>query len=162
MAIRVPNTLSFRLTCWYAATFALALILALLLSYFALGKFLQDEVAEDLVSDVEEFNLFYANDGLAAVQREIDIEVSGGNHANEFFLVLDNQGQIVIGSDLSAWARLQPDKSILARLVTEPELVAVTSVELPQREYPATVVYGRIGPEYRIIIGESLEQTHAF
>ena len=51
----LPNTLSFRLTLWYAASFIIILLAALMILYLMINTTLNARIDDDLIEEVSEF-----------------------------------------------------------------------------------------------------------
>ena len=151
--------LSSRLTLWYAGTFVLFAILACLLSYFAMGAMLAQELEEELEEDVLEFVSIFESQGISGVIREIDLEMVSGASATEFLKVLDVDGDEVYASDMQHWSGLEIDRA-LATSVVNSNTIKRSSIELEQQDYPIKVAYGRLSPDYVMVIGESMEESY--
>jgi signal transduction histidine kinase len=129
--IKLPNTLGFRLTFWYALAFLVCLVAALLALYVYLDTILNDRMDVDLREDIAEFQELLTDDGLDNVISEIEREINSSDETEVFLRLLDGQGKVVFSSDVS---------------------------EFPNQEYPARIILGRIGPDIVLQIGETLEK----
>ena len=155
--IRLPDTLSFRLTCWYAGTFAFFLVLALVLSYFALDAILVDQIDDDLAEDVAEFQQIYAAQGMDGVIHEIQRETADVNAQTVFLRVLDLPGYSVYSSSLESWKGLTINQDAVAAVGSRESASFLETVNLDSQEFPTRIVYGVLSEKHLIQIGESLE-----
>ena len=58
--LRLPGTLAFRLTLWYAGIFTISTIVAFLTLYFVISTVLKERRDQDLVDDVTEYSSMLA------------------------------------------------------------------------------------------------------
>ncbi|MFC1664262.1 sensor histidine kinase [Pseudomonadota bacterium] len=151
-----PNTFTFRLTLWYASAFVLFLGLALLILYVSIFTTLSQRMDDDLVEDVAEYQSLLANGGITRVIEEIKLEEDTGEFQSVFMRLLDKNGNSIFTSDLSHWQIFQTDLTIVAGLATSASTPIFTTKKFPTQEYETRMVYGRIGPETILHIGESM------
>ena len=154
--IRFPNTLAFRLTIRYALAFVVFLMAGLVLLYSAIEVILDEKMDEDLEEDVEEFRILYEQEGVERVKREIDREVKSDEQADLFIRLLDGSGRQLFASDMTNWEKLKHDKRAFQHAVTEEPFLY--TVELVDHEYPARIIYGALGDDIVLQLGESLEE----
>jgi len=100
--MKLPDTLSFRLTLWYATAFVFFLVLTLITAYFSMDSVLNHRIDEDLHEDILEFRELYKSEGLRRVQTEIQREIKSGNADTIFFRLLTPEGKVIFSSDLSS------------------------------------------------------------
>src|SRR4030095_11142502 len=72
--LRLPNTLAFRLTLWYAGIFALSSCVAFLLFYALITSVLQERIDQELLGQAQRFSTLLAGDGIGAVNNRAGIE----------------------------------------------------------------------------------------
>ena len=157
--LKRPRTLVSRMTVWFVASFAVFLMLAFLISYFAMSALLNAEIEEDLIEDIQEFQLFYDKGGIDAVKAEIDRESQSDEVDEEFLQLLDVTGNVLYSSDLSAWEGLKPAKVQLENVNEDDEPVP-HNTEIEQQEYPVKTALGKLDQNTLLFIGESTEQNH--
>ena len=155
--IKLPNTLGFRLTFWYALAFLVCLVAALLALYVYMDTILNNRMDVDLREDIAEFQELLTEDGLDAVISEIERESNSSNETEVFLRLLDEQGKVVFSSDVSEWEGLDAATQFVVLKDTWPSLPLLETVEFSNQEYPARIIWGRIGPEIILQIGETLE-----
>ena len=156
--LKFPTTLASRLTLWYTSTFVVFLLAAFVVFYMAMVSILDTRVDEDLEEDIEEFAELFEDAGLARVKSEIGREVMSGDQDDVFLILLNNAGQAFFASDLSHWRNLEPDAEAFQRAATTDDIILRT-VEVEGQEYATRIVYGRIGPEVVLQIGETVEAS---
>ena len=158
--IKFPNTLSFRLTCWYAGSFSLFLILALVLFYFSLGKILENRMDEDLQEDLVEFREIYRADGLPGILQEIERETGQGNSEHVFIQVIDSNMRSVHQSDVIFWPGLKVNLGAIQAMRKSAAEYSIETQSLEDWEHPARIAYGVLPDQLILQIGESLEDTN--
>ena len=156
--IKLPNTLGFRLTFWYALAFLVCLMAALLALYVYLDTILNNRMDVDLREDIAEFQELLTDEGLDKVISEIEREINSSDETEVFLRLLDGQGKVVFSSDVSEWEGLDAATTLIVQKDTVPSLPVLETVEFPNQEYPARIILGRIGPDIVLQIGETLEK----
>jgi len=153
---RLPQTLSFRLTLWYATAFVLFLAAAFTVLFVSVNTIFDKRFNTDLVEDIVDFGQLYAESGLKGVQQEMAREVVG--EADRVFLrLLDSQGKQTFSTDLSAWEGLQTDMDVITLLKNNPSPV-IQTLEFDSQDYPTKIIYGLIAPDLILHIGETTEE----
>ena len=147
------------MTLWFVASFAVFLILAFLISYFAMSTLLKADLEEDLIEDVEEFQILYESGGFEAVAAEIDREAQSAEVDGEFLQLLDANGKRIYSSDLSAWEGLNFDKAQLIQVNENAEPV-IQDIKVDAQEYLTKTVLGKLDQNTLIYLGESTEESH--
>jgi heavy metal sensor kinase len=155
--IKLPRTLSTRLTLWYAATFMGLLVAALLGMVLAIGSILDNRMAEDLEEDIEEFRHLHADEGPNKVMAELEREIRGNDQQHFFARLIDNQGHLLVNSDLDNWAFLPPTDTLLDLPPDDHEL-HVELLEPAGHEHASRAAFGRIGRDLYLQIGETMEE----
>ena len=155
--IHFPNTLSFRLTLWYASLFVLFLMLALLVSYIAVDSILEKRMDDDLEEDIEEFTLLMSESGLQRVMDEIQREAGSGNSKDVVLRLFDSNNNEIFSSDLQYWPELHTNPDALRKLSDAPDEVIFETQQHDSREYSTRFIYGMIGSNTSMQIGESVE-----
>lgn len=156
--IKLPNTLSFRLTFWYASAFLLFLVSALLAFYIYMDTILTSRMDDDLREDIAEFRELLEDGGLDRIISEIGREMNSSDQSEVFFRLLDPQGKVVFSSDVSEWEGLDAVTTVVFLKGTVPSLPVLETVEFPSQEYPVRIVLGQVGPDIVLQIGETLEK----
>ncbi len=157
---KLPNTLSFRLTLWYASTFIFILLVALGILYFMINTTLNHRMDDDLIEDVEEFRTLYQKGGYSELQHEIENEALTDDMSEEFIRLLDLKGNELFSSDLSHWSGMHTIESTLERAIaSDPEPILET-VQFPNQEAKTRIVYGLVTPDIMLQLGESLEEIN--
>ena len=156
--IKLPNTLGFRLTFWYASAFLVCLVAALLALFIYLDTILNNRMDEDLREDIAEFQELLTEGGRNKVISEIKREINSSDESEVFLRLLDGHGKVVFSSDVSEWEGLDAATTLIVPKDTVPSLPVLETVEFPNQEYPARIVLGKIGPDIILQIGETLEK----
>jgi len=155
--IRFPNTLAFRLTFWYTLVIVIVVTIAFSASYFALKKTLHQNMEDDLIEDIEEFQILYKNEGLDGVKREIDREVKSDDEQKTFFQLLDKNGIQIYNSDLSHWKFLPENQYIIKQVFSTRNFIFQT-ISIRGTDYKVTTIHDLISPDIIMYTGESTEE----
>ena len=155
--ISLPNTLSFRLTFWYAVSFVSLLLIALITLYISINSTLNARINEDLQEEITEFQNLYKLGGLDRVIEEIQLEQESEDPEDFFIRILDSSGELISSSNLSHWNELNIDKLALYHANSVSQEPILKSLQLDNRDEEVRVVYGLIAPNTILHIGESTE-----
>ena len=156
--INLPNTLSFRLTFWYATTFLTCLLVAMLGLYIYLDTVFNHRMDEDLKEDIAEFRELLDEGGLEKVIAEIIREINSSDETEVFLRVLDLKGKVVFSTDVSEWEDLDAKTVLIYQNDMAPTTPVLKTVEFPHHDYPVRMVLSRIGQDMVLLIGETLEK----
>lgn len=155
---KLPNTLSFRLTFWYASTFLVCLVGSLLALYVYLDTIFTSRMDEDLKEDIAEFRELWDDGGLEKVISEIIREINSSDETEVFLRVLDPNGKVVFSTDVSEWEGLDAKTASSFQNDMAPIAPALQTVEFPHHDYHVRMVLGQIGPDMVLLIGETMEK----
>jgi heavy metal sensor kinase len=159
--LRLPGTLAFRLTLWYGGIFTISALVAFAALYLVISSVIQERRNEDLLEDVEEFSTLLATQGLDAVKAEMAWEVMSDGAENIFLRLLSSDGQELESTDMSLWRNIGPSTHALEKLKNGASHVLET-LTLQEHEHRVHMVYGIIGPDLIMQIGEALEEDEEF
>jgi heavy metal sensor kinase len=159
--LRLPGTLAFRLTLWYAGIFTISALVSFAALYLVMSSVIQEHGDKDLLDDMEEFSTILATQGLDQVKTEMAWEASSDGAGNIFLRLLSKDGRELDSTDMSLWRGIGPSTHALENLRTGASHVFET-LTLPQHEHQVRMVYGMIGPDTILQIGESLEEDEKF
>jgi len=88
MSLRKPinflNTLSFRLTLWYAGIFTFSSCVAFLLFYMLITSFMRDQTDQELLEQVNRFSTLLATEGVEAVKSVALVEAKAAGEKKVF------------------------------------------------------------------------------
>jgi HAMP domain-containing protein len=159
--VRLPGTLAFRLTLWYAFIFTLTSLGAFLLFNFLISSGLRERTDQDLLAEVSELSSHLALKGLDVVELDIvqDAESSGVDRM--FLRVLSLDGEELVSSNMTSWTNVATNRVALKRL-TSGESHVFETLTMPQLPYKVRILYGIIGPDKLVQIGKSLEDDQRF
>jgi Signal transduction histidine kinase len=161
MTLKLPNTLTFRLTFWYAAAFAFFLVVAFYFSYFLIDTNLNNEISDELTEDIAEYRKILDEGGINRVIDEIERDVKTTDTNDEFIRLLDINGRLIYSSNMTQWQGLNTDQDFIGeiKMASLNSGPLIKTVRIPGREYNIRIAHARIGPDTELLIGESLEQT---
>lgn len=156
----LPNTLSFRLTLWYAVTFIIILLVALIILYIFVNTTLNARIDEDLIEGVSEFRAMHNKGGLSELKREIENEALDEDSDKEFIRLLNKDGKELLASDLSRWNGIHTIQTTLQKTIfSHPEPI-LESVQFKNQDDSTRIVYGLITADIILQKGESTEEKN--
>ncbi|NIQ88170.1 MAG: HAMP domain-containing protein [Deltaproteobacteria bacterium] len=158
---RLPGTLAVRLTLWYAGIFTISTLVAFLALYFVISTVLKERKDQDFLDDVQEYSAMLATEGIDRVKSEIAWEVASDGAEHVFLRLLSMDGEELLATDMSAWEGVGSGSHALEKLKNGAPHVLET-LDLPEHEFQVRTVYGIIGPDLVLQIGESLEEDTEF
>ena len=159
--LRPPGTLAFRLTLWYAAIFTISTLVAFGAFYLAISTVISKNRDRDLMGDVQEYAAMLATKGIDEVKAEMAWDALSDGQEHTFLRLLSLDGKELAATDMSGWRSVGTGNLALEKLKSGADYVLET-LDLPEQEFKARTVYGRIGPNLVLQIGESLEEDAEF
>lgn len=157
--IKLPKTLGFRLTRWYASAFLVCLVVAFMGLYVSLNSILNSRMDNDLQEDIEEFHELFREQGMEKVIAELEREMNLSNEGETFLRLYDAKRNIVYSSDMTEWESLDSTMTLPSLNSLDTSGSRLQTVHLPEQDYPARVISGLIGPRITLQIGETLEKN---
>jgi heavy metal sensor kinase len=158
---RLPGTLAVRLTVWYAGIFTVSTLVAFLALYFVISTVLKERRDQDLVDDVQEYSAMLDTEGIDKVKAEIAWEAFSDGADHIFLRLLSMDGEELLTTDMTVWRGVGSGSHALEKLKEGAQHVLET-LDLPEQEFQVRTVYGIIGPDLILQIGESLEEDTEF
>ena len=146
---KLSQSLTFRLTLWYATIFAFSLLSMLLVVYFMLSQRMEARIDELLLSDALEFRDLYGLYGIDNIEREFAREAEIDGTDQVFFRLLSSEGHQLRASDLHAWKQLPATPSILAHLTRDQP--AFETVTIPGQPHQVRVVYLHMADDQNVL-----------
>lgn len=146
---KISQSLTFRLTLWYALIFALSLLSMLLVVYFMLSQRMEARVDEVLLSDALEFRGLYRKYGMENIEAEFAREAEVAGTDQVFFRLLSREGSQLRASDLHAWKEIPVTQSILDHLVRDQP--AFETVRVPGQPHHVRVVYLTVAEDQNVL-----------
>ena len=150
---KMTKSLAFRLTLMYACICAVSLGAVLAFSYLALEGTLRRKLDEGMLNEVEEYASLLAAQDMEVMQDVLDEEAVSEGTDRVFFRMLDKTGNVILTTDMRAWTDVDVKRPYLLAAL-EGETVLDTHRH-EGRTYPARIVYGWVGPELVLQLGES-------
>ena len=101
--ISLRNTLSFRLTLWYAGIFTVSSFVAFLLFYTLIASVFRERTDRELLGQVNRFSTLLAVEGVEALKNAAMIESQAAGVRKVFFRFLSQNGEVFSSSNMSYW-----------------------------------------------------------
>ena len=159
--IRLPKTLSFRLTLWYGLIFSISSCLAFLFFYVLITTNLKKQLDDRLSQKISEFEAIYNLQGLDEVKEAALIESRAAGEKKIFFRLLYASGVAFSSSNMSYWRAIGINRRAVRQLMESRARVYET-VSIPGRDDRVRIAYGVIGRKIVVQLGYSMETDIAF
>ena len=159
--IRLPQTLSFRLTLWYGLIFSISSCLAFLFFYVLITTNLKKQLDDRLSQKISEFEAIYNLQGLDEVKEAALIESRAAGEKKIFFRLLYASGVAFSSSNMSYWRAIGINRKAVRQLMTSRSRVYET-LSIPGRDDRVRIAYGVIGHKIVVQLGYSMETDIAF
>lgn len=159
--IKLPRTLSFRLTLWYGIIFSLSSCMAFLFFYVLITTNLRQRLDSRLSDKISEFEAIYNLQGLEKVKTAALIESQAAGEKKIFFRLLYASGLAFSSSNMSYWQEIGINRDAVGRLVDGRSRVYET-LTIPGRPDRVRIVYGTIGGRIVAQLGYSMENDTTF
>ncbi len=159
--IRLRNTLSFRLTLWYAGIFALSSCVAFLLFYALITSFIREQTDQDLLAQVNRFSTLGAAEGVEAVKSAAVIEAQAAGVKKVFFRLLSLNGQVFSSSNMAYWKDIDIHETAIKELLRGRSHIFET-ITIPQRKEKIRILYAMLGPAIVLQVGQAMESYSRF
>lgn len=156
--LSLRHTLAFRLTFWYAGIFAISSFGAFLVCYSLTASVIHGGMDQQILNEIPEYSSLLSLRGMETLKTSLMLEAASEGVDNTFFRVLTRNGEELFSSNMSSWGNLGIGRSALKRLRNGANYVFET-LTIPQKRYKVRILYGIIGPDKILQIGESLEDN---
>lgn len=158
---RLPRTLAFRLTFWYALIFTLSAGIAFLFFYVLITTTLKNRLDSQLAGKIAEFEAIYNLQGIEEVKSAALIESKAAGEKKIFFRLLYASGVAFSSSNMSYWQAIGINRGAVEKLMRGHTHVFET-LAIPGRADRVRIVYGIIGRGVVVQLGYSMETDTAF
>ncbi len=159
--ISLRNTLSFRLTLWYAGVFALSSCVAFLLFYALITSFIREQTDQDLLAQVNRFSTLLASEEIEAVKSAAVIEAQAAGVKKVFFRLLSLNGQVFSSSNMAYWKNIDIHEATIKELLRS-RRPAFETITIPQRKEKVRILYAMLGPAIVLQVGQAMESYSRF
>ena len=159
------KSLSFRIAFLYACLYIVSSFLAFAGFYLIISSVLNEEINDDLVSDVRELELLLEDEGFEQLVDEINHEAQADGFENAFFRILSLEGELLEASSLEEWEGLPLDQQVIRDLAESPgsaDNFRIVSFSMDRKEYQVRTIYSLIASDYILQIGLTLEENSLF
>ena len=155
------GSLLFRLTLLYTLAFTLLAILSFAVFYYRIYSVTMERTDEELLGEINYYSQFLAESGLAGLQKRLIQETDAEDPEEEFYRLINFNGEVLTTSDMSAWGSVDWADVIVELKTTEINHIFQT-VTLAEDDETARVISAVIGQDTILQIGESLEEADEY
>lgn len=148
------HSLVVRLSLTYAACCCVSMIAVLVVCYLFLEGTLRQRMDSALAAEVMEYGALLQTQNLLVLDDVLRREALSEGTDQVFFRILDGAGQVLVTTDTSSWKGLMAGGAYLQTAI-KGRLVFVNYYD-PERDFHARVLYGKIGDDRILQLGESL------
>lgn len=159
--IKLPRTLSFRLTLWYGLIFSLSSCMAFLFFYVLITTSLRQRLDNRLSQKISEFEAIYNLQGIEEVKSAALTESQAAGERKIFFRLLYASGVAFSSSNMSYWQQIGIDRKAVDQLF-EGRQRSYETLTIPGRADRVRIAYGLIGRGVVAQLGYSMENDTAF
>lgn len=160
-ARRLPRTLAFRLTLWYAGIFAGSSCVAFLLFYLLVSAVIRDRTDQELLGQVSRFSAVLSSAGAEEVANAAIIEAQAAGVRKVFFRLLYPTGEVFSSSNMSYWQDIGVRRGAVGQLLRERGPV-IETVVVPGRKEKVRVLYALLSPSIILQVGQAMENDSRF
>ena len=153
---RFRNSLTFRLTLWYAGIFAASSFVAFFLFYTLITSIIQERTDQELLGQAGQFATVLSEHGIGAVEDFALFEAQAAGEKKIFFRLLYPTGQAFSSSNMTYWADIPIRKEAVRQLLGGAGRIIETAV-LKARKDQVRILYTMIGPGVILQVGQSME-----
>ena len=153
---RFWNSLSFRLTLWYAGIFAVSSFIAFFLFYALITSVIRERTDQELLTQAGQFSTILRERGIGAVENFSLLEAQAAGVKKVFFRLLYPTGQAFSSSNMAYWEDIAIRKTAIDQLLGGSGRVFETVI-LAARRDQVRILYAMIGPGVILQIGQSME-----
>jgi hypothetical protein len=146
-ALKLKNTLLFRLTALYALAFVAVSLVSFLIFYFYVYSVSMERMDDELLDDVEVFSEAMAQKSLPGVKAKIAETAESEDPEEEFYRLMNFNGDILATTDMSAWGTVDDMAALTELQKGEHKYVTETiSVSNDDDDFEARLITAVIGP----------------
>jgi heavy metal sensor kinase len=159
--IKLPRSLSFRLTLWYGIVFSLSSCMAFFFFYVLITANLRQRLDSRLSDKISEFEAIYNLQGIEDVKSAALIESQAAGEKKIFFRLLYASGVAFSSSNMSYWQEIGINRDAVDQLVEGRSRIYET-LTIAGRPDRVRIAYGIIGRGVVVQLGYSMESDTAF
>ncbi len=160
--IKFRNTLSFRLTLWYAGVFTVSSFVAFLLFYVLITSFIRASTDQELVNQVNRFSTLLATEGIEAVKSAAVVEAQAAGTRKVFFRLLSLDGRVFSSSNISHWKDIDINETAIKRLLPPGKNYVFETLTISDQKEEVRIVYTLLSPSIILQLGEAMESYSRF
>jgi hypothetical protein len=113
---------------------------------------------QELLEDTENYSDKFAKLGMQGFKDKMDEEWDSEDPEEEFYRLIDFNGNTLAASDMSAWGHVDK-KDTISKLQNDKFDHVLRTIVLPESDYDARMVSVVVGPDKILQIGETLEEA---
>jgi len=152
------NSVSFRLTIWFAAIFTMFCFAAFIATYLMTKHSLNKEIDEAIAEEMMEMEILYNEGGVAKLKKEMENEAAPAGIDKEFFLILSTNSKVIASTDLQFWPGLKPIRSEVNK-ATKENCLLMTS-KIPCHKHKVRIGTQKVSDDIVVQLGISFADNN--
>jgi len=152
------NSVSFRLTIWFAIIFTMFCFAAFIATYLMTRHSLDKEIDEAIAEEMMEMEILYNEGGVAKLKKEMENEAAPTGIDKEFFLVLTTNFEIIVSTDLQYWPGLKPIRSEVKKATKENCLLKTSKI--PCHKHKVRIGTQKVSDDVVVQLGISFADSN--
>lgn len=154
------KTLIFHLTLLYALIFIVSTSITFLIFYLRIYSVTMDSLDDELKEEVKSYISVMEDKGIEEVMNLVKEESQSGEHNEEFFRLVNFNGDTLISTDMSLWGSVKIEN--IQNLKSTDVGFLFNTLEIPDLESDARIITAMIGNSLILQIGETLEEADEY
>lgn len=150
------NSLLFRLTVLFSTAFVILAAVGFSVFYYRIHSFAIEEMDSEMYLEAQAYAKLLAHQGFEAVRKQIVLEMETEDPAEEFFRLLNSNGDLLTATDMTDWGEVDYHMA-MAKIKKQHRDHIVMTIRVPDHDYKARVITAVIGPSVLFQKGETLE-----
>jgi len=159
-AIKLPNSLAFRLTLWYALIFTLSALIAFFLFYLLISAVIRQNTDHELMARTRKYVSIQTINGINAARQVALREAQAAGEKKIFFRFVYQSGLAFSSSNMNYWKNIGINRLAIRRMTDSGKAVFET-LSASNRKDKIRIIYSRMGQGILIQLGQAMENPWA-
>ena len=137
------NSLSVKLTFWYALIFTLSSLLVLIIISQQIISMNLRRTDEELLDDASEYSLLFKQKGIKKLVEELAVEAASEDEGQYFIQLLTNNGETIFSSKVASWGPIGLTQADIDSLADNTKPILKT-VHIPTKPFKIRTILEKI------------------
>lgn len=158
--IKLPNSLAFRLTLWYALIFSLSVLIAFFLFYLLISAVIRQNTDHELMAMTRKYISIQAINGINAARQVALLEAQAAGEKKIFFRFVYQSGLAFSSSNMNYWKNIGINRQAV-RQVSDTGKAVFETLSTFDRKEKIRIIYSHMGQGILIQLGQAMENPRA-